>query len=116
MHEEVLVPDLAGWRRERMPRTPKDHRFTVVPDWVCEVLSPSSARTDRTIKMDIYAREGVSYVWLVDTAARTVESYGLEGAKYVRLACNAGDATPRIAPFEAIELELKFLWDAEEGG
>ena len=96
-----------------MPRLPEGHRFTLVPDWVCEVLSPSSARTDRAIKMDLYAREGVPHVWLVDMAARTVESYALEGGKYMRLACDAADATPRIAPFDAVALELKFLWDAE---
>lgn len=114
MHEEVLVPDLAGWRRGNLPRVPEGHRFTVVPDWVCEVLSPSTARLDRTLKMDLYAREGVAHVWLVDTAARTVESYELQGAKYLRLACDAGVATPRMAPFDAVALELKYLWDLED--
>ncbi|MEZ5579520.1 MAG: Uma2 family endonuclease [Candidatus Competibacteraceae bacterium] len=62
----MLVPDLAGWRRERMPRLPHDHRIEVVPDWVCEILSPSTAKTDRVIKMPVYARHGVPYLWLVD--------------------------------------------------
>ncbi len=61
---EVAVPDIAGWRKERMPRIPQDHRFEVVPDWICEILSPSSAKLDRTEKMPLYAKYGVAYVWL----------------------------------------------------
>ena len=70
---EVLVPDIAGWRRQRMPDIPRDHRFEVVPDWVCEILSPSTAGKDREIKLPIYAHYGVQYVWLVDPLARTLE-------------------------------------------
>ena len=63
---EVLVPDLAGWRRERMPSLPQDHRFEVVPDWVCEVLSPGTAKKDCVLKMKVYASHGVACLWLVD--------------------------------------------------
>jgi Uma2 family endonuclease len=63
---EVLVPDIAGWRRDRMPQLPRDHRFEVSPDWVCEVLCPATARKDRIVKMPVYARYGVAWLWLVD--------------------------------------------------
>jgi Uma2 family endonuclease len=79
---EVLVPDLAGWRRERMPRLPNDHRIEVVPDWVCEILSPSTARKDRMTKMPVYARYGVAYLWLVDPLARTLEAFTLREGRW----------------------------------
>lgn len=72
---EVLAPDIAGWGRERMPRKPQDQRFEVVPDWVCEVLPPSTARIDRVIKMPVYARFGVAYLWLLDPIARTLQTF-----------------------------------------
>ena len=72
---EVAVPDLAGWRRERMPSVPEDHRFEVVPDWVCEILSPSTAKKDRVVKLPLYARYGVAHVWIVDPAAQTLEAF-----------------------------------------
>jgi Uma2 family endonuclease len=74
----VLVPDLAGWRRERVPQIAQGHRFTVAPDWVCEILSPASASLDRDVKLPIYARYGVSFAWLFDPKARTLEAYALE--------------------------------------
>lgn len=74
---EVLVPDIAGWQRERMPRLPRDHRFEIAPDWVCEILSPSTAKTDRVIKMPVYAHYGVAYLWLVDPLAHTLEAFAL---------------------------------------
>ena len=73
LSEDVLVPDLAGWRKERLPRIEDVAGFTVVPDWVCEILSPSTQVRDRTQKMSIYAREGVRHLWLVDPVARMVE-------------------------------------------
>jgi len=72
---EVVVPGLVGWRKMRMPRLPAGHRFEVVPDWVCEVLSPSIEDTDRTEKMPLYASFGVGYVWLVDPRMRTLDAY-----------------------------------------
>src|SRR5689334_25190870 len=77
--DDVLVPDLAGWRRERMPRVPRTPAFTLAPDWLCEVLSPSTARLDRAAKLPVYAREGVKHVWLVDPEARMLEVFRLEG-------------------------------------
>ncbi len=108
--EDVLVPDLAGWRRERMPRPPRTAAFTLAPDWLCEVSSPSTAALDRGAKLPVYAREGVRHVWLVDPEARTLEVLRLEGARYMLLVTHTGLARVCVEPFEAIELELAFLW------
>ncbi|MFY2557100.1 Uma2 family endonuclease [Corallococcus terminator] len=108
----VLVPDLAGWRRERMPELPQKVGFTVVPDWVCEVLSPSTSRLDRSLKLPLYAREGVRHVWIIDPIARTLEVHRLEGRSYVPPVIHEALARVRAEPFEVFELELGFLWDA----
>ena len=108
--QEVAVPDLAGWRREHMPRIPDDHRFEVVPDWVCEILSPSTASKDREIKLPIYAHYGVAYAWLLDPKRRTLEAYALEqGAWGLRLEA-ADETVVRVPPFDALELTLAALW------
>ena len=107
---EVDVPDLAGWRRSRLPRIPKDHRFTVVPDWVCEVLSPSTASKDRDVKMPIYAQFGVAYAWLIDPRAHTLEAYALEGGAWREIGRYAGGACVSVAPFEAVTIQLEDLW------
>ena len=79
LHGDVLVPDIGGWRRERMPTLPTASAFELAPDWVCEVLSPSTASTDRAVKMPIYAREKVGHVWLVDPLLQTLEVLRLDG-------------------------------------
>jgi Uma2 family endonuclease len=107
---EVDVPDLAGWRRERMPTWPEDHRFTVVPDWVCEVLSPSTASIDREIKMPIYARFQVAYAWLIDPRARTLEAYALQADAWREIGRFAGATQVSVAPFEATAIDLAALW------
>jgi Uma2 family endonuclease len=109
--EDVLVPDLAGWRRERMPQAPRTAATSLAPDWVCEVLSPSTMALDRAVKLPVYAREGVRHVWLVDPLARTLEHFRLEGERYVLLVTQSGLVRVRVEPFEAIELELAWLWD-----
>lgn len=111
---EVLVPDLAGWRRERMPRLPQDHRFEVVPDWVCEILSPSTARTDRVTKMPVYARHGVPYLWLVDPLAHTLEAFALHDGRWTVIGLFQEQDAVSVEPFNAIALELGALW-AETG-
>lgn len=108
---EVVVPDIAGWRRERMPQMPEGHRFEIVPDWVCEVLSPSTESKDREIKMPIYARHGVTHVWLVDPRRRTVEAFALNAGEWASLGKAEGDQVVAIPPFEAIRLELESLWN-----
>jgi Uma2 family endonuclease len=93
-----------------MPRVPNVPFFDLVPDWICEVVSPSTAREDRVRKMRIYAREGLLNLWLVDPLARTLEVYGLESGRWVVRASHAGDATVRVEPFEAVALELSRWW------
>ncbi|MCY1019340.1 Uma2 family endonuclease [Pyxidicoccus sp. MSG2] len=110
---DVLVPDIAGWRRERMPLMPRVPYFTQAPDWVCEVLSPSTAGLDRKRKREIYAREGISHVWLVDPGTRTLEVFQLQGGRWVERGTWAGDARVRAEPFEVLELELGALWKME---
>lgn len=107
---EVLVPDIAGWRRERMPKPPQDQRFEVVPDWVCEVLSPGTAKKDRIKKMPVYARYGVPYLWLVDPLARTLEAYTLENGRWVVQGLYSDEAEASVPPFTDIPLALTDLW------
>jgi Uma2 family endonuclease len=108
--EDVLVPDLAGWRRERMPEFPDSPAFTLAPDWVCEVLSPGTERLDRAKKLPVYARESVAYCWLVNPAAQTVEAYRLSEGRWLLLATHEGGQPARIEPFDAVELDLAALW------
>jgi len=108
--KDVLVPDLAGWRRERMPEPPSTAYYALAPDWACEVLSPSTARVDRVLKVPIYARERVNYVWLVSPAEQTLEVLQLDGESYRLLATHGGDAVVRVEPFAAVELELQAPW------
>ena len=107
---DIVVPDLAAWRRERMPEMPHTAAFVLAPDWVCEVLSPSTAALDRTDKATVYAREGVVHMWHVDPIARTLEVFQLECCRYVRLRAWRDDAVVRAEPFDAIELDLAVLW------
>jgi Uma2 family endonuclease len=107
---DVVVPDLAGWRRARMPRVPANAYFTLAPDWICEVLSTSTEALDRGKKLRIYAREGVVHAWLIDPLAHTLEVAGLEADRWTSLARYEGDVGVRAAPFDAIELELGALW------
>ena len=108
--EDVVVPDLAGWRRERMPEMPHVTAFTVVPDWVCEVLSPSTVVVDREKKMALYAREGIGHVWLVEPLERELEVYRLEGRRWKRQGVHKGEVCLPVEPFEALPLELGALW------
>lgn len=108
--QEVLVPDLAGWRRTRMPVPPDQPFVTLAPDWVCEILSPSTAGFDRVRKMPVYLRERVGHVWLIDPLARTLEVFQNENERWMLVGNHAGDQRVRAAPFEAVELELEALW------
>lgn len=112
---EVCVPDIGGWRRERMVAMPRGHRFEIVPDWVCEVLSPGTARKDRVLKMPIYARHGVAYLWPLDPLERTLEAYDLLKGQWRVIGLFQGDDVVQVTPFEALELSLSNLWaDIEE--
>jgi Uma2 family endonuclease len=112
--DDVLVPDLAGWRRTRLPEMPAEAFFRLAPDWVCETLSPSTERIDRGKKLAIYARESVAHLWLLNPIAETLEAYRLEQGRWLLLVTHAGDVTARIEPFEAAELELWRLWGRSE--
>ncbi len=108
--EDVLVPDLGGWRRARMPEMPHAAAFTLAPDWVCEVLSPSTAKLDRAEKLPVYARRGVGHVWFVDPLEQYLEILRLDGDSYRIVATHIADAKVRAEPFDAIELDLSVLW------
>jgi Uma2 family endonuclease len=100
----LLVPDIAGWRRERMPAPPADQRFEIVPDWVCEILSPATASKDREIKMAVYGRHDVPYAWLVDPREQRVEAYGNRDGTLDLLATVRGSADIVAPPFDAVAI------------
>jgi Uma2 family endonuclease len=109
--DDVVVPDLAGWQRDRMPRDADAKWFEIAPDWAGETLSPSTARIDRGRKLALYARAGVTYVWLLDPLARTLEILRLGGDGAYRIAAVHTDTDrPRAEPFDALELDLARLW------
>jgi len=110
LDSDVLVPDVAGWRRARLPRLPETAFFGLAPDWVCEILSPSTASLDRRHKLAIYAREHVAHAWLVDPVARTLEVLQLDGRRWTILGTHAGDETVLAEPFSEIKIELELLW------
>jgi Uma2 family endonuclease len=107
---DVLVPDLAGWRRSRLREVPDAAFMTLAPDWICEVLSPSTEMLDRNKKLRIYARERVEHAWLVDPLRKTLEVLVLQSGTWAPLLAHEGDGEVRAQPFDAIELELGALW------
>jgi Uma2 family endonuclease len=111
---DIMVPNLAGWQRERMPELPQTAWFECVPDWVCEVLSPSTGRIDRAVKMPLYAHYGVQYLWLVDPDLRTLEAYQLlsesSGNKWMLLKTLQNDQNVSLPPFTEISFDLSVLW------
>jgi Uma2 family endonuclease len=107
----VLVPDIAAWRRTRLPALPPNAYFTLAPDWVCEVVSPSTERLDRGEKLRVYARERVAHVWLIDPSRQALEVLVLDRrGQWAKRRLFEGRANVRAAPFDAIELELGALW------
>ncbi|MDH5671838.1 MAG: Uma2 family endonuclease [Myxococcales bacterium] len=113
---DVLVPDLAGWRRQRMASVPDAPYFELAPDWACEVLSPATALRDRRRKLPLYASHRVAHIWLVDPGARSVEVFRLDGDGYRFVVARGESDRCRLEPFDAIELELAALWgQAGEG-
>ena len=107
---DVVVPDLAGWRRERMPFIPNVPWLDLAPDWVCEALSPGTARLDRFKKLPIYARENVPYAWIIDADLQSFEAFRLENSRWAYIAQHTGDEVIRVEPFDAIEIDLANLW------
>jgi Uma2 family endonuclease len=102
---EVAVPDVAGWKRDRMPHVPDDQRFEVAPDWICEVLSPSTASRDREVKMPLYGQYGVPFLWLVDPLDRRLEAYVLDAGEWRLQAAFEEDQRIVAPPFEEITLD-----------
>lgn len=109
----VLAPDLAGWRRERMPEAPDTPAVELVPDWVCEVLSPGTESHDRIRKMEWYGRSGVRWAWIVDANARSVEVYEHDGRIWQFHGGVVGGSPARLQPFEAVEFDLSEWWAPE---
>ncbi|MCY4289867.1 MAG: Uma2 family endonuclease [Aestuariivita sp.] len=108
--EDIVVPDLAGWRRTTMPSYPDAAYFEIAPDWVCEVVSPSTRRIDQNEKRAIYAREIVSHLWFVDPDAQTLEIFERQKGQWLPRKTLAGDAAVSQPPFEAISFRLHALW------
>jgi Uma2 family endonuclease len=107
---DVLVPDIAGWRRERLPSFPDAAFITVAPDWVCEILSPSTEQVDRVRKARIYARERVKTMWLVNLGPKTIEVYTSISGMWTLVSTHAGNETAAIEPLDAVPLELARVW------
>ena len=110
---DILIPDLAGWRRERLPPgflADDAPGITLRPDWVCEVLSPSTARIDRTKKLPIFHREGVVHAWLVDPTAHTLDVLRRHDLGWLLVASYEGASVVRAEPFDAVEIDLAGLW------
>ncbi len=108
---QILVPDFAGWRRERAPANDASAFYDTAPDWVCEVLSPSTARVDRILKLPIYFQENVRHVWLIDPTARTLEVLKRETGGWLLAQTFSEQQVIRAEPFDAVELELGSLWE-----
>ena len=108
--ENIVVPDLAGWKKERFPVQEPHNWISVVPDWVCEVLSPATAVRDRAVKMPLYGRYGVEHLWLLDPDLHTLEVFVLENGRWVLVGVFAQSAKVRAEPFMELELDLSALW------
>jgi Uma2 family endonuclease len=108
--EVIIVPDLAGWRKERLTTPAEEHRFIICPDWICEIHSPHTAQRDRIIKMRLFAQYQVPHVWLVDPALKTLEVFRLESGKWFRLDAFSENDKVRAEPFPEIEIDLSVLW------
>ena len=108
--EDVLVPDLAGWRRERLPAIPDAAALALPPDWACEIVSRSTGALDRGRKMQVYARERVGHLWIVDPGPRTLEVYRLEAGRWLVASTHAGSVEVRAEPFDVVDLDMTRWW------
>ena len=108
--EQVVVPDISGWKKDRMPQLPETHYFDLAPDWVCEILSPSTAKKDRIVKMPVYAKYGVKHIWLIDPILKTLETYRLENRFWKLIGSFSDQDRVSIEPFVEITIDLSVLW------
>ena len=106
--ERVLVPDLAGWRAERLPEVP-DY-FTVAPDWVCEIASKSTERLDRKKKLPTYAAAGVNHAWMIHPVLRSLQVLRRLDKHWLEVGYYLDDERIRAEPFDAVEIDLSRLW------
>jgi len=106
----ILVSDMAGWKKERFPIEEPHNWISVAPDWVCEILSPHTAQVDRAEKMPIYARHQVLHAWLIDPIVKTLEVFRFEPGRWIVLGVYAGSCKVRAEPFPEVELDLSLLW------
>ncbi len=111
---DVVVPDLAGWRRERLPREPETAYVETPPDWVCEIASPSTERLDRGPKRRIYGAAGVGHLWLLDPRSKLLEAFANAGGRWLLLATITGDDEIRVAPFDAVGFPMAALFPFDE--
>lgn len=107
-----IVPDLAGWQRRRLPELPTEAPIRVVPDWVCEILSPSTRRHDQVVKRPFYARSGVSFLWEIDTETRTLTTAKLVDGHWLELGVYTEADTIRAEPFADVALSMQDWWPA----
>ncbi len=105
-----IAPDLAGWRRDRLPELPTDSSISVVPDWVCEILSPTTRRHDGLVKKPYYAKVGVPHHWIIDLEARTVTAYQLDSGRWVEIGVYGDEREARIVPFGEVPLDVASWW------
>ena len=110
----VVVPDLAGWRREHLPALPPTAWLEIIPDWACEILSPSTESYDRGAKRKIYAAHGLKHYWLLDPRARVLEAFELHDGKWLLLDTFAGEVDVAAAPFAEVPFPLAVLWPFDE--
>ncbi len=108
--KDILVPDIAAWRRERLKTYPEKNYFTTIPDWACEILSGSTEKRDRTLKMRIYANAGVPHLWLIDPRLQILEAYENRDHRWVKAGDWNSDDAVRAPPFDAISFSLADLW------
>ena len=107
---DVVVPDIAGWRQTTMPELPDTAWFGIAPDWVCEIISPSTQSHDRSSKRDLYAREEIGHYWIVDPIARLIEVFSLTDGQWVLSTTVRDDATVALEPFDDMPVDLSRLW------
>ncbi len=112
--EHLLVPDIAGWKRERLAAPPRENWVTIRPDWVCEVVSPSTVLRDRHFKRDIYAAFAVPHYWMVDPRTRSLEVYELSQGKWTLFGTYSGSMDVSAPPFNALSFTLETLWPLPE--
>lgn len=112
---DIVRPDVSGWRRERLPSPWGQRPIEVVPDWVCEIVSPSNAAHDRVTKRRLYARHGIPHYWLVDPVARTLEALRLDGGAWLELGVFGDQDLAHIEPFAAVELDVGRLFPPSAG-